>query len=49
MGTRQVAGANVLGSLLLGFFAFGSGPLVALVGGVMNHPLDPTGVIAPIR
>lgn len=30
-----IAGSNVLGMLLLGLFAFGSGPLVALVGGVM--------------
>ena len=29
------AGSNVVGLMMLGVFAFGSGPLVALVGGVM--------------
>ena len=29
------AGSNVVGSMMLGVFAFGSGPLVALVGGVV--------------
>lgn len=30
-----IAGSNVLGMMMLGLFTFGSGPLVALVGGVM--------------
>lgn len=30
-----IAGSNVLGSALLGFRSFGSGPLVALVGGIL--------------
>ena len=30
-----IAGANVLGLIVMGFFVFGSGPLVALVGGIM--------------
>ena len=30
-----IAGANVLGMLMLGFFVFGSGPLVALAGGTL--------------
>lgn len=30
-----IAGANVLGMLMLGFSAFGSGPLVALAGGIL--------------
>ena len=30
-----VAGANVLGMTILGYYIFGSGPLVALVGGIM--------------
>ena len=35
VGISVVAGANVLGSVFLGLFAFGSGPLVALVGGIL--------------
>ena len=30
-----IAGSNVVGLMMLGIFAYGSGPLVALVGGIM--------------
>ncbi len=30
-----IAGANVLGMMMIGFFVFGSGPLVALGGGIL--------------
>ncbi len=35
MAIVVIAGSNVLGSAILGFRSFGSGPLVALVGGII--------------